>query len=143
MGRSARGVRGIRMPAGARVISLVIPAEDGYLLTASEYGYGKRTRVDEFPVKGRGAQGVIAIRTSERNGAVVGAVQVFEGDELMFISDLGTLVRTGADQVSMQGRNTQGVRLINLRGEEVLIGVARIEDPENGADVAAGTDGVA
>ena len=128
MGRPARGVRGIRLTGGHRVISLIVPAPDGSVLTASANGYGKRTRVDEFPIKGRGAQGVIAMRCNERNGPLVGAIQVFDGDELMLISDLGTLVRTGAGQVSLLGRNTQGVRLIALRGEERLNSIARIAE---------------
>ena len=130
MGRTARGVRGIRLPAGKRLISLIIPQADGFVLTASEHGFGKRTKVDEFPVKGRGTQGVIGMQTSERNGELVAAVQTFEGDELMLISDLGTLVRTAAEGVSVLGRNTQGVRLINLRGEELLVGAARIAEQE-------------
>ena len=133
MGRTARGVRGIRLSGSQRVISLIIPTPGGYILVASANGYGKRTPATEFPVKGRGAQGVIAIQTSERNGQVVGAVQVFEGDELMLISNLGTLVRTKIAEVSMQGRNTQGVRLINLRGEEQLISVERIAEQEEEA----------
>ena len=132
MGRTARGVRGIRLTGGHSVISLIIPSEEGYVLTASANGYGKRTRVGEFPVKGRGAQGVIAMQSNRRNGAIVGAVQVFEGDELMLISDMGTLVRTKADEVSVQGRNTQGVRLIALRGEERLNSVARIVESNGG-----------
>jgi DNA gyrase subunit A len=128
MGRGARGVRGIRLFSGQRVISLIIPQADGFVLTTSRQGYGKRTAIDDFPVKGRGAQGVIGMKISERNGAVVGAVQVFSGDELMLISDQGTLVRTSADEVSLQGRITQGVRLIALRGNEHLVGVERIEE---------------
>ena len=138
MGRTARGVRGIRLADGQQVISLVIPAEAGYLLTASAKGYGKRTRINEFPAKGRGAMGMIAMKASERNGDLVAAVQVFEGDELMLISDMGTLVRTGTDGISIISRNAQGVRLINLRGEERLNSVARIaeaslsgDDPED------------
>jgi DNA gyrase subunit A len=135
MGRTARGVRGIKLGAGQEVISLIIPQENGFILTASENGFGKRTAVPEFPVKGRGTQGVIAIQVSDRNGAVVGAVQVFAGEELMLISNMGTLVRTGVDEVSSQGRNTQGVRLINLRGDEKLVGVERIEE-QDGEDTA-------
>ncbi len=135
MGRTARGVRGIRLVGSQRVISLIIPTTGGFILVASAKGYGKRTPATEFPVKGRGAQGVIAIQTSERNGQVVGAVQVFEGDELMLISNLGTLVRTKIAEVSMQGRNTQGVRLINLRGEEQLISVERIAEQEEEAGI--------
>ena len=134
MGRAARGVRGIRLMGGQRVISLVIPAADGYLLTASANGYGKRTRISEFPVKGRGAMGVIAMKASERNGDLVAAVQVFEGDELMLISDQGTLVRTGTDDISIISRNAQGVRLINVRGEERLNSVARIAEASLNGD---------
>ena len=130
MGRTARGVRGIRLTGRHEVMSLIIPQEDGFVLTASENGFGKRTALAEFPVKGRGTQGVIAMQVSQRNGKVVGAVQVFSGDELMLISNMGTLVRTGIDEVSVQGRNTQGVRLINLRGHEKLVGVERLEEQE-------------
>jgi DNA gyrase subunit A len=130
MGRSAKGVRGIKLPAGHSLISLIIPADNGYLLSASENGYGKRTSLEEFPLRGRGAQGVIAMQTSDRNGALVGAVQIFDGDELMLISNMGTLVRTKGDEVSLLGRNTQGVRLIKLREEEKLNSVSRIEEQE-------------
>jgi DNA gyrase subunit A len=130
MGRSAKGVRGIKLGAGHRLISLIIPAADGYLLTASANGYGKRTPLEDFPLRGRGAQGVIAMQTSDRNGALVGAIQIFNGDELMLISDMGTLVRTKGDEVSVLGRNTQGVRLIKLRDEEMLNSVSRIEEQE-------------
>ena len=108
MGRTARGVRGIRLIGGHRLIALIVPQENGYILTASENGYGKRTLVSDFPLKGRGTQGVIAMQVSERNGALVGAVQVFDGDELMLISDQGTLVRTPADQVSLVGPQHAG-----------------------------------
>jgi DNA gyrase subunit A len=128
MGRTAKGVRGIRLGAGQRVISLIIPNEDGYLLTASENGYGKRSLITDFPIRGRGAQGVIAMQTSDRNGQLVGAVQVFKGDELMLISNMGTLVRTGGDEVSIVGRNTQGVRLIKLKDGELLNSVGRIAE---------------
>ena len=137
MGRSAKGVRGIKLGSGHSLISLIIPARDGYLLTASENGFGKRTALDDFPLRGRGAQGVIAMQTSDRNGALVGAVQIFDGDELMLISNMGTLVRTKGDEVSLLGRNTQGVRLIKLREEEKLNSVSRIEEQED--DIAAET----
>jgi DNA gyrase subunit A len=140
MGRSAKGVRGIRLGANQKVISLIIPAEDGYLLTASENGYGKRTPLADFPMRGRGAQGVIAMQTSDRNGQLVSAVQVFSGDELMLISNNGTLVRTDSDGVSIVGRNTQGVRLINLKGDEVLNSVERIAEQTAEQDEAS-TDG--
>jgi DNA gyrase subunit A len=133
LGRTARGVRGMLLDDGDRVLSLIIPAPGGYVLTASERGYGKRTALDEFPRKGRGTQGVIAQATSERNGPLVAAVQIFVGDELMLISDQGTLVRTRVDEVSQLSRITQGVRLINLREGEQLVGLARIVDSEDDA----------
>ncbi|MEQ9002391.1 MAG: DNA gyrase C-terminal beta-propeller domain-containing protein, partial [Pseudomonadales bacterium] len=142
MGRTARGVRGIRLTGAHRVISLIIPAAGGHVLTASEHGFGKRTEVEGFPVKGRGTQGVIAMQTTDRNGSLVGAIQVFAGDEIMLISNLGTLVRTPVDEISLLGRNTQGVKLIDLRGDERLTGVQRIVesevDSEAGSEVEAG-----
>lgn len=128
MGRISRGVRGIRLEEGHKVISMVIPQENGKVLTVSETGYGKRTQVEDFPKKGRGSQGVIAQQTTERNGALVGAVQVFDGDEIMLISDQGTLVRTRADEVSLLSRNTQGVRLIKTKEGERIVGLQRIEE---------------
>ncbi|MDE0420904.1 MAG: DNA gyrase subunit A [Gammaproteobacteria bacterium] len=132
MGRTARGVRGIRLTGGHRLIALIVPKADGFLLTASERGYGKRTNIEEFPVKGRGIQGVIAMRTGQRNGDLIGAVQVFGDDEIMLISDQGTLVRTHAADVSETGRNTQGVRLIKLADDAKLVGVERIVESVNG-----------
>ena len=129
MGRGAAGVRGIKLPDGHEVIGLTV-VRDGLLLTATENGYGKRTPVDEFPVQGRGGQGVIAIQTTERNGSTVGAVLVSEDDEIMLISSSGTLVRTGVDEISVMGRNTQGVRLIRLESGQRLVGLARIESIE-------------
>jgi DNA gyrase subunit A len=140
MGRTARGVRGIKLGAGHRMISLIIPEEDGTVLTVSENGYGKRTQMEEFPIKGRGTMGVIAMQTSDRNGRLVGAVQVFEGDELMLISNQGTLVRTRTDEVSVLGRNTQGVRVIRTKEGETLVGVERVEEPDEDAVVDAPED---
>ncbi len=125
MGRGAAGVRGIKLPSDHELIALSI-IDDGLILTATENGYGKRTPVDDFPVQGRGGQGVIAIQTSERNGRTVGAAQVRDEDEIMLISSNGTLVRTPVDDISIQGRNTQGVRLIRVGSEQRLVGVARI-----------------
>ena len=113
------------------VISLIVPQAGGRLLTASENGYGKCTEVSEFPTKGRGGQGIIAMQTSDRNGDLVGAVQVFGSDEVMLISNMGTLVRTAVDEISVLGRNTQGVKLINLKGEESLNSVERVFDEES------------
>ena len=128
MGRTSRGVRGIRLGEGQQVIDMVIPMQGGQVLTVSEHGYGKRTDVNEFPAKGRGSQGVIAMQTTERNGQLVGAVQVFDGEEIMLISDQGTMVRTRVDEVSLLGRNTQGVRLIKLKSGEHMQGLERIEE---------------
>src|SRR5690606_26283857 len=111
MGRTARGVRGIRLAADQKLISLIIPQEGGKVQTVSENGYGKRTDASDFPTKGRGTMGVIAMQISERNGGLAGAVQVFDGDELMLISDQGTMVRTRTTEVSELSRNTQGVRI--------------------------------
>ena len=130
MGRTARGVRGIKMSDGFRMIALIIPDSNQCILSVSENGYGKRTRSDEFPVYGRGGQGVIAMQASDRNGPIVGAAQVADGDEIMLISDKGTLVRTRVDEVSVQGRNTQGVRLIRLKDGEKLVGLEAVQDPE-------------
>ncbi|NNC57451.1 MAG: DNA gyrase subunit A [Woeseiaceae bacterium] len=126
MGRGAAGVRGIKLPEGHEVIALTI-IQEGLILTATENGYGKRTPVDDFPVQGRGGQGVIAIQTTDRNGRTVGALQVADEDEIMLISSNGTLVRTGVADISVVGRNTQGVRLIRVGRDQRLVGLARIE----------------
>jgi len=136
MGRTARGVRGIRLQEGQQMIALIIPEDSKQVLTVSENGYGKRTNSEEFPLYGRGGQGVIGMQTSERNGKLVGAVQVSEGDEIMLISDRGTLVRTRVDEVSVLSRNTQGVRLIKLKSEEKLVGLERIEEPDDSGQPA-------
>jgi DNA gyrase subunit A len=130
MGRTARGVRGIKMADGYSMISLIIPEEGKQILSVSENGYGKRTASEDFPIYGRGGQGVIGMQTSDRNGAVVGAVQVSESDEIMLISNKGTLVRTRVEEVSVQGRNTQGVRLIRLKSGEKLVGLEQVDEPE-------------
>jgi DNA gyrase subunit A len=125
MGRGASGVRGIKLGAGAEVIALII-LNEGDILTATANGFGKRTRAEEFSTQGRGGQGVIAIQTSERNGQMVGAIQVTDDDEIMLISSSGTLVRTGVAEISTQGRNTQGVRLIRVAEGDWLVGLDRI-----------------
>jgi DNA gyrase subunit A len=130
MGRGAAGVRGIKLPEGHEVIGLSI-ISDGLILTATENGYGKRTPVEDFPVQGRGGQGVIAIQTTDRNGRTVGAIPVGEDDEIMLISSNGTLVRTGVSDISVMGRNTQGVRLIRVESDQRLVGLARIESIED------------
>ena len=125
MGRDATGVRGIKLAEGQEVISLVVVGE-GLILTASENGYGKLTPLEDFPLHGRGGQGVIALQTTERNGSTVAALQVNTDQEIMLISSSGTLVRTPVAQVSIVGRNTQGVRLIRLDDGERLAGVEGI-----------------
>ena len=127
MGRTAAGVRGMRLAAGQCVISMIMIEDEGSILTATEHGFGKRTAATEYPVKGRGGQGVISIQTNERNGKVVGAVQVGDDDEMMLITNHGTLVRIAVSDISEMGRNTQGVRLIRLTNEEKLAEVEKIE----------------
>ena len=139
MGRTACGVRGIKLPPGQRVISLII-ASDSPVLTATENGYGKRTLADDYPVYGRGGQGVIAIQVNDRNGTVVGAVPADDQDEVMLISAGGTLVRTRVHEISVMGRNTQGVRLISLDAGENLVGIERILEDKDGDDDDAAPD---
>ena len=126
MGRGAAGVRGIKIATGQEVIALIIVGE-GDMLFATANGYGKRTHADEFSSQGRGGQGVIGIQTSKRNGDLVGAIQVSDDDEVMLISSFGTLVRTAVSDISTQGRNTQGVRLIRVSEGDRLVGLDRIE----------------
>ena len=136
MGRGAAGVRGIKLEDDQQVNALIILGE-GEILIATENGYGKRTRVDEFLAQGRGGMGVIAIQTSERNGCAIGAVQVTDGNQIMLITDGGVLVRTPVAQVSLVGRNTQGVTLIRLNEGEKLVQIAPIlstGDEETEAD---------
>jgi len=130
MGRTAAGVRGIRLQDGSKVISLIISAE-GTVLNITENGYGKRTRIEEFTQHKRGGQGLIAIQTSERNGSVVAAVLVSDCDEIMLITDAGTLVRTRVNEISIVGRNTQGVTVIRLDKGEKVVGVDKIEGLED------------
>lgn len=134
MGRTARGVRGIALGSGQAVISLIVPEPDGAVLTASQRGFGKRTVMDEFPTKGRGTKGVIAMISSERNGRLVGAKQVFDNDEVMLISDQGTLVRTRVEEISVQGRSTQGVMLIRIAEDEKLVSIERIQEADADAE---------
>jgi DNA gyrase subunit A len=138
MGRTARGVRGVKLRQEQTLIALIIPQPDAELLIASENGYGKRSSLEDYSVIGRGGQGVICMKVSERNGPVVGVIQIYNGDEVILISDQGTLVRIRGEEVSTQGRNTQGVRLINLASDESLVGLARVEEADlvDGADEA-------
>ncbi|MDP3559406.1 MAG: DNA gyrase subunit A [Legionellaceae bacterium] len=128
MGRTARGVFGIRLQADQSVVSLVIASSEGTILTATEHGYGKRTELAEYRVSGRAGQGVISIQVNERNGKVVRAAQVQDTDEVMLITDQGTLVRIRVSELSVIGRNTQGVRLMHLRAGERIVGMQCIQD---------------
>ncbi|MCG7906093.1 MAG: DNA gyrase subunit A [Candidatus Thiodiazotropha taylori] len=139
MGRTACGVRGIRLEAEHKLVSLIV-ASEGDVLTVTENGYGKRTAIEEYPIHGRGGQGVISIQTSDRNGNVVGAVQVTDEDEVMMITDGGTLVRNRVAEVSQMGRNTQGVIMIRLSNEEKLIGIERVENLDGETDDEADGD---
>ena len=139
MGREAAGVRGIRLGPGHDLIALIVVGE-GHILTASATGYGKLTPLEDFPSHGRGGQGVIALQTSDRNGFTVAALQVMAGQEIMLISSSGTLVRTTVDEISVQGRNTQGVRLIRLDEGERLVGIERIESLEGTDEGAAAAE---
>jgi DNA gyrase subunit A len=147
MGRTAAGVRGIKTRGEDEVISLIaVESDDGQILFATENGYGKRTRIGDFSVQGRGGQGVISIQTSERNGAVVGAIKTTGDEEIMLISNSGTLVRTPSEDISILGRNTQGVTLIRLGEDEQLVQIEPVaasvadgdEDAANGDE--AGED---
>ena len=134
MGRTARGVRGINLDKNDKAISLITVPGDAdqqtiAVLTSSENGYGKRTALAEYPTKGRGGKGVISIQASKRNGKIVGAELVAEEDEVMLITDGGVLIRTRVKEISVIGRNTQGVRLINLGENEKLISIGKIEEP--------------
>ncbi|HVI57685.1 MAG TPA: DNA gyrase subunit A [Luteimonas sp.] len=140
MGRTATGVRGMKLAQGEEVRSLIVIDGDGDILTASERGYGKRTPVDDYPRKGRGTQGVIALQTTARNGKLVGAIQLSDHHEVLLISDGGTLVRTRAAEISQVGRNTQGVTLIRLAADESLQAIERVDaslDEEEGEAATA------
>lgn len=128
MGRTASGVRGMKLVEDDQVVSLIVPKTDGDILTVTENGYGKRTQLSEYPAKSRATQGVVSIKVSERNGKVVGAVQADEGDEFMMITNAATLVRTRVSEVSQVGRNTQGVTLIRTSEGEKVVGLQRIEE---------------
>ena len=137
MGRGATGVRGIKLRENGSVVSLIVPKSDGAILTVTENGYGKRTGLAEYPAKSRATQGVVSIKVSERNGLVVGAVQVNALDEIMLISNKGTLVRTRVKEVSQVGRNTAGVILIRTQENEKVVGVQRIDEIQDAEELAA------
>jgi len=143
MGRATRGVTGMRLPAGDQVISMTLVAERATLLAVSENGFGKRTAVEEYNVQRRGGQGVFTLKTGGRNGAMVAALQVLDEDQVMMMTDSGRLVRIRMDGVSVIGRNTQGVKLINCGPDERVIGAVRVAEKQEDdvIDVAAGDEG--
>ena len=138
IGRTGTGVRGIKLEGDQKVVSLIVPKNDGPILTVTENGYGKRTDLNEYPAKSRATKGVVSIKVSERNGKVVGAVQVEDADEIMLITDNGTLVRTRVNEVSIIGRNTQGVRIIRTAEDELVVGLQRIDEIEEDETVVEG-----
>ncbi|MDG1733038.1 MAG: DNA topoisomerase (ATP-hydrolyzing) subunit A [Thalassotalea sp.] len=138
IGRTGTGVRGIKLEGDQKVVSLIVPKNDGPILTVTENGYGKRTDLNEYPAKSRATKGVVSIKVSERNGKVVGAVQVEDADEIMLITDNGTLVRTRVNEVSIIGRNTQGVRIIRTSEDELVVGLQRIDEIEEDETVVEG-----
>ncbi len=140
VGRTAMGVRGMRIAEGARIVSLCVAPEDADVLTACANGYGKRSRISDYRHQGRGGQGIIAVQTSERNGELVGAVVVRDENELLLISDLGTLVRTRVSEIRTMSRNTQGVTLIRLSDDEKLVGVVCLDEPEEEDELLAEED---
>ncbi len=144
MGRATRGVTGMRLPAGDQVISMTLVAERASLLAVSENGFGKRTAVEEYNVQRRGGQGVFTLKTGGRNGAMVAALQVLDEDQVMMMTDSGRLVRIRMDGVSVIGRNTQGVKLIDCGPNERVIGAVRVAEKQedDAADDAGDTEAV-
>lgn len=142
MGRTATGVRGMRISEEQRIVSLIVPrSAESAILTVTENGFGKRTPLADYPAKSRATMGVVSIKVSERNGTVVGALEVVPGEHLMLISNRGTLVRTRVDEVSTVGRNTQGVTLIRTGADEVVVGMARVaEIDEEELELEEGTE---
>ncbi len=141
IGRTGTGVRGMKLEGDQKVVSLIVPKNDGPILTITENGFGKRTDLNEYPAKSRATKGVVSIKVSERNGKVVGAVQVEELDEIMLITDNGTLVRTRVNEVSVIGRNTQGVRMIRTAEDEHVVALQRIDEVEEVATLVTSTEG--
>jgi DNA gyrase subunit A len=133
LGRPAAGVKGMNLVADDEVVGLETVTEGTTILTVSEFGYGKRSAAYEYPVQGRGGKGVITLKTSDRNGRVVGVLSVADEDELMIITDSGVIIRLKVGEIKVIGRNTQGVKLINLDPGQRVVGVARLAEPEESA----------
>jgi DNA gyrase subunit A len=135
MGRNAQGVRGMKLPKGQNVISMLTAADDDrFVLTATENGYGKRTRISEYTRHGRGTQGMIAIQNSARNGKLVAAQLVDKTDDIMLITTGGVLIRTRVAEIRAMGRSTQGVTLINLAKDTKLAGLQKIVEPDDNGE---------
>ncbi|MCH2111449.1 MAG: DNA gyrase subunit A, partial [Planctomycetes bacterium] len=141
MGRNAAGVKGARLKEGDKVVSLVVGTEEEKLLIACAHGYGKRTRIGEFRLTKRGSQGVVGIRTTERNGLVVNALNASRCDDVLFMTSGGMIVRTDVEDISEQGRATQGVRLVNLKKADQLVRMAPVvRDEEEEGQAKEGED---
>jgi DNA gyrase subunit A len=145
MGRTAGGVRGIELREDDEVVAMEVLEPGGTILSVTEQGYGKRTELGEYRVQSRGGLGIINIQTSERNGKVVGMAQVHDDDELMLITQQGKILRMASKDIRTIGRATQGVRLIDIEGDDRAVSIARLaekdEDPSNGSSEPAGDDG--
>ncbi|QCI22637.1 DNA topoisomerase (ATP-hydrolyzing) subunit A [Buchnera aphidicola] len=129
MGRTASGVKGIKIKKNDKVVSLIVPKNKGSILIATKNGYGKRTKISDFPIKSRATQGVISIKITKKNGKIIGAIQVVEKDQIMMITNAGTLVRIRVSEVGVLGRNTQGVILIRTSKNEKVVALQKIVEP--------------
>jgi len=141
MGRSATGVRGLKVSGDDEVVGMEILTPGATILTVTEKGYGKRTPLDAYRLQNRGGQGIITIKTTERNGPVVGVAQVVDEDQLMLITNGGKVLRCAATGISVMGRNTQGVRIMDLASDETLVSIARLAEGDE-ARLAAGDNAV-
>ena len=134
MGRGAGGVRGIDVDEGDEVIAADVVQEGALILTVSERGFGKRTPLDEYRLQGRAGKGIIDIKTGGRNGTVVGMLQVREGDDVLVITTKGKMIRIHADDVSSMGRNTMGVRIIDMEADDKVGSIARVDAEQTPAE---------
>jgi DNA gyrase subunit A len=141
MGRATHGVRGLKLVGDDEVVDIVTAGPNATLLTSCEHGYGKRTVFDEYPVQGRGGQGVIGIKTEGRNGKVVALRDVHDNEDVMMITSSGMVIRTAVRDISLIGRNTQGVRLIRLEENDRLVSVAPVAEEEGGEGEGEGAEG--
>ena len=128
MGRTAKGVRGIKLEKDQHVIALIIPHEEASIFTVSENGFGKKTSHIDYRVTNRGGKGIIGIVNSPRNGNITSSFPVFEGDEILISTNKGRVIRVAVKEIRTAGRNTQGVRIIKLSGEEKVVSAIKIDD---------------